>query len=104
MLHADAPALALAPMDGITDAPMRALQGELGAFTYAVTEFIRVSTDPLPKKVFVREVPELATDSRTLTGLPVHVQLLGGNPELMAVSAVAAVAATAETAMSSGLP
>ncbi|RYG24806.1 tRNA-dihydrouridine synthase family protein, partial [bacterium] len=86
MLTPEAPALALAPMDGITDAPMRALQGELGAFTYAVTEFIRVSTDPLPKKVFVRDVPELATEGRTATGLPVHVQILGGNPEHMALS------------------
>jgi tRNA-dihydrouridine synthase C len=93
MLKPDAPALALAPMDGITDAPMRNLQGDLGAFTYGVTEFIRVSADPLPKKVFVRDVPELANGGKTLTGLPVQVQLLGGDPERMAVTALAACAA-----------
>ncbi len=82
-------------MDGITDAPMRALQGECGAFTFAVTEFVRISTTSLPKKVFVRDVPELATGGRTRTGLPVQVQLLGGDPEKMAASAVAACQAGA---------
>ena len=47
MIYPDRPALILAPMDGITDAPMRELMGELGAFTYAVTEFVRVSAEPL---------------------------------------------------------
>ena len=55
------PALVLAPMDGITDAPMRAIQGECGAFSYEVTEFIRVSGNVLPPKTFLAEVPELRT-------------------------------------------
>ena len=42
-LRPDAPALLLAPMDGLTDAPMRAVQGEIGAFTFSVAEFVRVS-------------------------------------------------------------
>jgi len=95
MLDPNRPALVLAPMDGITDAPMRALQGLSGAFTYAVSEFIRVSWDPLPKKVFLREVPELENGGLTPTGLPVQVQILGGSPELMAASAVNAVRAGA---------
>lgn len=95
MLNLDIPALALAPMDGITDAPMRALQGALGAFTYAVSEFIRVSNEPIPLKVFRREVPELCNGARTETGLPVHVQLLGGDPERMALSAATACKAGA---------
>lgn len=82
-------------MDGITDAPMRALQGLGGAFTYAVSEFIRVSGEPLPKKVFLREVPELAHGGLTPTGLLVQVQILGGDPEPMAVSAANAVRAGA---------
>jgi tRNA-dihydrouridine synthase C len=94
MLSADA-ALILAPMDGITDAPMRALQGEIGSFTHAVTEFFRVSEQALPRKVFCREAPELLTGSRTPTGLPVHVQILGGDPERMAISALNAVRAGA---------
>lgn len=74
-------------MDGVTDASMRALQGEQGAFTLAVSEFLRVSSEPLSRKVFLRDVPELSTDCKTTTGLPVQVQLLGGNPERMALSA-----------------
>lgn len=95
MIANDRPALVLAPMDGITDAAMRELMGRLGAFSYAVTEFLRVSIQPLPQKVFRREVPELANQARTQSGLPVQVQLLGGDPSHMAASAMAAVEAGA---------
>lgn len=95
MLDSNSPALVLAPMEGITDAPMRALQGASGAFTYAVSEFLRVSNTVIPPKVFRRDVPELAEGARTVNGLPVQVQLLGGDPELMAESAIAAVTAGA---------
>jgi tRNA-dihydrouridine synthase C len=78
-------------MDGVTDAAMRAFQGKWGAFTYAVTEFLRVSETPIPGKVFRRDVPELLTGAKTSTGLPVQVQILGGDPERMAKSAVTAV-------------
>lgn len=78
-------------MDGLTDAPMRAVQGEIGAFTYAVSEFERVSADVLSKKAIMRNVPELASGGLTPTGLPVQVQLLGGDPERMALSALVAV-------------
>ena len=87
MLSASFPALILAPMDGITDAPMRALQGELGGFSFAVSEFLRVSGEPLPKKVFLREVPELLNGCVTPTGLPVVVQILGGDAARMADTA-----------------
>ena len=90
MLDPARPALALAPMDGVTDATMRDFMGRLGAFSYAVSEFVRVSADPLPAKVFRREVPELLNGGLTLTGMPVQVQILGGDPEKMALSARAA--------------
>jgi tRNA-dihydrouridine synthase C len=95
MLDPDIPALILAPMQGVTDAPMRALQGELGAFTFAVSEFARVSQEAVPKRVFRRHVPELEAGAKTPTGLPVQVQLLGGDPDLMARSAVNACEAGA---------
>ncbi len=95
MLNADKPALVLAPMDGVTDAPMRALQGASGAFSYAVSEFLRVSIEPLPHKVFRRDIPELCNGGLTPTGLPVQVQLLGGDPERMAISAAVAFGAGA---------
>jgi tRNA-dihydrouridine synthase C len=96
MLHFDTPALILAPMDGITDAPMRALQGEIGSFSFAVSEFVRVSVDPLPARAILRDVPELATGSLTPTGLPVQVQILGGDPDRMALSAFNACRAGAK--------
>jgi tRNA-dihydrouridine synthase C len=91
MFITDKPALVLAPMDGLTDAPMRAVQGEIGAFTYAVSEFERVSADVISKKAILRNVPELLTGGTTSNGLPVQVQLLGGDPERMALSALVAV-------------
>ncbi len=93
MIRHGVPALVFAPMDGITDAAMRMHVGSWGVFTYAVTEFIRVSQNALQAKTFRRDIPELAMACRTSTGLPVQIQLLGGDPERMALSAMAAVAA-----------
>jgi tRNA-dihydrouridine synthase C len=95
MLRPDHPALILAPMEGVTDAPMRALQGEIGAFSFAVSEFLRVSIVPIPGKVFRREVPELNRGAATPTGLPVVVQILGGHAGRMAESAATACRAGA---------
>lgn len=89
-------ALVLAPMEGVTDAPMRALQGESGAFTYAVSEFLRVNQIAPTKNTFYRHVPELRAGSVTTSGLPVQVQLLGGHAERMAESAAIAVEAGAK--------
>ncbi|MDR3690305.1 MAG: tRNA-dihydrouridine synthase family protein [Fimbriimonas sp.] len=94
-IDVDRPALVLAPMEGITDAPMRALQGATGAFSFAVSEFIRVSTHPIPTKVYRRDVPELNQGGRTPTGMLVQVQILGGDPERMAASAINACQAGA---------
>lgn len=96
MLLPNVPALLLAPMQGLTDAPMRAFQGESGAFTFAVSEFLRVSGDVLPAKMFRRHVPELGEGGTTRSGLPVQVQLLGGDADRMAASAVAACKAGAQ--------
>eukprot|EP01136_Pigoraptor_vietnamica_P004575 Opistho-1_new@35039 len=95
MLRPDAPALILAPMEGVTDAPMRAALGEAGAFTYAVAEFLRVAHTVPHRGVVRRHVPELLTGGRTPTGLPVQVQLLGGDPGRVAEAAAVAHAAGA---------
>lgn len=92
MLRPDIPALILAPMEGVTDAPMRALQGAGGAFSFAVSEFLRVAHLPISRTSLLRHVPELRTGCRTPTGLLVQVQLLGGDAGLMAESAATAVA------------
>jgi tRNA-dihydrouridine synthase C len=74
-------------MEGVTDAPMRAVQGAGGAFTFAVSEFLRVSHAVPPKHVFQTHVPELKTGGITATGLRVQIQLLGGDAGRMAESA-----------------
>lgn len=89
MFDSRIPALVLAPMEGVTDAPMRALQGETGAFTFAVSEFLRINQAVPSRSVIHRHVPELQHGARTLTGLPVQVQLLGGHAGRLAESAVA---------------
>jgi tRNA-dihydrouridine synthase C len=95
MLDPSAPALILAPMEGVTDAPMRAAFGESGAFTYAVAEFLRVAHSVPGPGVVRRHVPELLARGRTPTGLPVQVQLLGGDPGRVAEAAAVAYAAGA---------
>jgi tRNA-dihydrouridine synthase C len=86
------PAIVLAPMDGLTDAPMRAVHTELGGFSHTVSEFIRVAQEPPGSKIFLKEVPELKAGAITPSGCPVQVQLLGGDPERMANTALLAVA------------
>jgi tRNA-dihydrouridine synthase C len=78
-------------MEGVTDAPMRALLTENPGFTHCVTEFLRVSQIALPKKVYPRHAVELRSGSRTQAGVPVIFQLLGGNAERLALSAARAV-------------
>jgi tRNA-dihydrouridine synthase C len=87
LIRADQPALVLAPMEGVTDSPMRALLTERGGFGLCVTEFLRVTDQAPPAHVFLLHVPELAHGGRTPAGTPVQVQLLGGNEEKMAESA-----------------
>ncbi len=95
MLSSSKPALILAPMEGVTDAPMRAVQGEASAFTFAVSEFLRISHSVPPKSLFHRHVPELLHGARTTNGLPVVVQILGGDAGRMAAAAVVAYEAGA---------
>lgn len=84
-------ALVLAPMDGVTDHLMRELLTARMPLSYCVTEFIRVSGNVPTPKAFIRDVPELASGCATCAGAPVQVQLLGGDPELLAESAACAV-------------
>lgn len=83
--------LYLAPMEGVIDYRMRRLLTEIGGYDCAVTEFVRVTDKILPRPVFRRFCPELRHQgdacSRTASGVPVAVQLLGGDPTLMAGNA-----------------
>lgn len=85
------PALVLAPMDGVTDHLMRRILTRSMPFSYCVTEFLRVSTLVPPEHVFTRSMPELKSGARTDSGAAVQLQILGGDPDRMALSAERAV-------------
>lgn len=82
--------LFLAPMEGVTDWVMRDTLTEIGGIDQCVTEFLRVTVNLHPKKVFYRFCPELHTQSKTRSGVPVFVQLLGGNADPLAMNAARA--------------
>jgi tRNA-dihydrouridine synthase C len=79
-------------MEGVVDHTMRAMLTELGGIDRCVTEFVRITTTRLPNKVFYRYCPELNNNGFTASGVPVYIQLLGGNPEPMAINAQKAAA------------
>lgn len=81
----------LAPMEGVTDAPMRHVLTTYGNYNDCTSEFIRVTDIPLPKKTFIREVPEIIEGCKTKAGTNIRIQLLGDNKEAMLLSAKAAV-------------
>lgn len=87
-----APVRLLAPMEGLTDPLMRQILTQIAAdlgrpYDWSVSEFIRVTQTVLPAHVFYKYVPELNFDSKTSAGTPLHVQLLGSDPVLMAENA-----------------
>ncbi|MEP0201699.1 MAG: tRNA-dihydrouridine synthase [Halioglobus sp.] len=82
--------LMLAPMEGVIDHTMRELLSELGGMDRCVTEFVRVSENLLPARVFRRLCPELDSGGSTTSGVPVYLQLLGGKPVPMAENAARA--------------
>ena len=90
------PRVALAPMEGVLDASTRALITARGGWDFCVTEFVRVSHERLPPKVFYRLCPELKQASKTPIGVPVHLQLLGSSPESLAMNALVAAKAGAQ--------
>lgn len=77
-------------MEGVVDHTMRAMLTEVGGIDRCVTEFVRITTTRLPSRVFYRYCPELHNNGLTPSGVPVYVQLLGGNAEFMAKNAMKA--------------
>lgn len=80
----------LAPMEGVVNARMRALLTAAGGIDRCITEFVRVTNQLLPPRVFHRLCPELQFDGKTPSGVPVYVQLLGSEPLPMADNAARA--------------
>jgi len=82
--------LVLGPMEGVLDHLMREILTDINDYDLCVTEFVRVVDQLLPDHVFHRLCPELEQGSQTKSGVPVHVQLLGQDPNWMAENAIKA--------------
>lgn len=80
----------LGPMEGVLDHLMREILTDINDYDLCVTEFVRVVDQLLPEHVFYRLCPELKQGSKTKSGVPVHIQLLGQDPHWMAENAVRA--------------
>jgi len=75
-------------MEGVIDAEMRAVLTEIGG--YDRCEFIRVTEQIIPNHVYHRYSPELKQGGATPSGVPVYIQLLGGNTKYMGLNAAKA--------------
>jgi tRNA-dihydrouridine synthase C len=84
--------IALAPMEGLVDPPMREVITAMGGMDWCVTEFVRVTQTLLPVKLWRRVAPESDHQWRTASGTPIHAQLLGSDPHYLALNAARAVA------------
>lgn len=77
----------LAPMEGLCDPLMREVLTAVGGYDWGICEFVRVTESVLPNRTFLRTCPELRQGSRTASGTPIRVQLLGSSPRFMAGNA-----------------
>ena len=77
----------LAPMEGLLDHHLRDTLTQVGGVDRCVSEFIRVTDQLLPARVYRRLMPELLNGSRTRAGTPVRAQLLGSDPACLAENA-----------------
>lgn len=84
---APTPMILLAPMEGLLDFVLRDILTRVGGIDRCVSEFIRITDQLLPERVFTRIVPELYNGGRTLAGVPVRAQLLGSDPVCLAENA-----------------
>ncbi|QET01406.1 dihydrouridine synthase [Cupriavidus pauculus] len=82
--------LFLAPMEGLADYVLRDVLTRTGGFDGCVSEFVRVTGSVLPMRVYERDTPEILDGGRTASGTPMVIQLLGSDPEWMAVNAARA--------------
>ncbi|WP_411904740.1 tRNA-dihydrouridine synthase, partial [Salmonella enterica] len=82
----------LAPMEGVLYPLVRELLTEVNDYDLCVTEFVRVVDQLLPVKVVHRICPELHHASRTPSGTPVRIHLLGQHPQWLAENAPRATA------------
>ncbi|GAB7548629.1 tRNA dihydrouridine synthase [Cupriavidus sp. 8B] len=82
--------LFLAPMEGLADYVLRDVLTATGAYDGCVSEFVRVTGSLLPERVYERDTPEILDGGHTPSGTPMVIQLLGSDPEWLAVNAAQA--------------
>ncbi len=84
--------IVLAPLEGVMDHSVRDLLTRYGGYDLCVTEFLRVSNHQLlPPKTFYQLAPELENDGLTPCGVPTRIQLLGSQPDTLAMNAQRAI-------------
>jgi tRNA-dihydrouridine synthase C len=84
--------IVLAPLEGVMDHSVRDLLTSLGGYDLCVTEFLRVSNQQLlPTRTFYQLAPELENNGLTPCGVPIRIQLLGSQPDTLAVNAQRAI-------------
>jgi tRNA-dihydrouridine synthase C len=84
--------IVLAPLEGVMDHSVRDLLTSLGGYDLCVTEFLRVSNQQLlPPRTFYQLAPELENNGLTPCGVPIRIQLLGSQPDTLAVNAQRAI-------------
>jgi tRNA-dihydrouridine synthase B len=71
------PACVLAPMEGVTNAAVREVLASYGPVGLVCTEFVRISGEKISRPYLERQVEKLP-------GVPLSVQVMGNDPELMA--------------------
>jgi len=78
-------------MEGVVDFHLRKIFAAVADIDMCVTEFIRVNEHVMPRKVFTKTCPELINENthfqllgKSVSTVPIKVQLLGSNPELLA--------------------
>jgi tRNA-dihydrouridine synthase C len=74
-------------MEGVLDHSLRDVITRVGGIDRCVSEFVRITDQLLPARVFTRIVPDLLQGSRTAAGTPVRPQLLGSDPICLAENA-----------------
>jgi tRNA-dihydrouridine synthase C len=84
--------IVLAPLEGVMDHTVRELLTGLGGYDLCVTEFLRVSNHQLlPPRTFYQLAPELENNGFTPSGVPIRMQLLGSEPDTLAMNAQRAI-------------
>ena len=84
--------IVLAPLEGVMDHTVRELLTGLGGYDLCITEFLRVSNQQLlPPRTFYQLAPELENNGFTPSGVPIRMQLLGSEPNTLAMNAQRAI-------------